>query len=82
MSTGGILPSIPEPVDPVGNAAHLRFNTVSPAPVVLGIRRRLATDPTGPCRGAEELGKLIKSYQQPAFPQPSRLQNQPLTTAP
>ena len=29
-STGGILPSIPEPVDPVANAAPLTFNTVAP----------------------------------------------------
>ena len=29
-STGGILPSIPEPVDPVGNAAILKSNTVAP----------------------------------------------------
>ena len=28
-STGGILPSIPEPVDPVGNAAPLKSNTVA-----------------------------------------------------
>ena len=28
-STGGILPSIPEPVDPVGNAAPLKSKTVA-----------------------------------------------------
>ena len=28
-STGGILPSIPEPVDPVANAAPLKSNTVA-----------------------------------------------------
>jgi hypothetical protein len=28
-SIGGILPSIPEPVDPVGNAARLKSNTVA-----------------------------------------------------
>jgi hypothetical protein len=28
-SIGGILPSIPEPVDPVGNAAPLKSNTVA-----------------------------------------------------
>jgi hypothetical protein len=28
-STGGILPSIPEPVDAVGNAAPLKSNTVA-----------------------------------------------------
>jgi hypothetical protein len=28
-STGGILPSIPEPVDTVGNAAPLKSNTVA-----------------------------------------------------
>ena len=28
-STGGILPSIPKPVDPVGNAAPLKSNTVA-----------------------------------------------------
>jgi hypothetical protein len=28
-STSGILPSIPEPVDPVGNAAPLKSNTVA-----------------------------------------------------
>jgi hypothetical protein len=33
-STGGILHSIPEPVDPVGNAPALFFNTVA-----LSIRR-------------------------------------------
>jgi hypothetical protein len=30
-STGGILPSIPEPVDAVGNAAPLKSNTVAPS---------------------------------------------------
>jgi hypothetical protein len=28
-SIGGILPSVPEPVDPVGNAARLKSNTVA-----------------------------------------------------
>jgi hypothetical protein len=29
-STGGVPPSIPQPVDPVGNAAPLKPNTVAP----------------------------------------------------
>jgi hypothetical protein len=29
QSTGGILPSIPKPVDPVGNATPLKSNTVA-----------------------------------------------------
>ena len=33
-STGGILPSIPEPVDPVGNAAPLKSNTVALIPSI------------------------------------------------
>jgi hypothetical protein len=40
-STGGISPSIPEPVDPVGNAAPLTSNTVAPLREIRSVEMRL-----------------------------------------
>ena len=43
-STGGTLHSIPEPVDPVGNAPYLTFNTVARVEGGLDIARALTTN--------------------------------------
>ena len=43
-STGGTLHSIPEPVDPVGNAPYLTFNTVARVEGGLDSARALTTN--------------------------------------
>ena len=43
-STGGTLHSIPEPVDPVGNAPYLTFNTVARVESGLDSARALTTN--------------------------------------
>ena len=43
-STGGTLHSIPEPVDPVGNAPYLTFDTVARVEGELDSARALTTN--------------------------------------
>ena len=48
-STGGVLHSIPEPVDPVGNAPSLTFNTVASVEGGLDSARALTTNTVAVC---------------------------------
>jgi len=48
-STGGILPSVPEPVDAVGNASLLKSNTVALSAARVGaFSARVETAPATP----------------------------------
>ena len=49
-STGGILPSIPEPVDAVGNAAPLKSNTVALSVDGRSTHHKLIQNPGGRAR--------------------------------
>jgi hypothetical protein len=53
-SIGGILPSVPEPVDPVGNAARLKSNTVA---LTTFIDRAPAKQPMGFISPSRQCGR-------------------------
>jgi len=63
-STGGMLPSIPAPVDPVGNAPPLTTNTVAlPRPLAGAHRERSPRDSFNSLSPRERVKHAVKACE-------------------
>jgi len=65
-STGGTLHSIPEPVDPVGNAPSLTFNTVARVEGGLDSARALTTNTVAVCALRSSVSNRKRDARHPA----------------